>query len=154
MRLVTTKMPTDMDRSRSRSPYRGTESPRKRKRSRSPRRHHSAHKSKAPSTPVILPLGALPLTRHDLKTYRPMFALYLDIQKQKYIEDLSEDEVKGRWKSFIGKWYASRNILPLYHLSYEASLLANIVGIVENSQKAGTIPKHYKRLKMEQIRNQ
>jgi hypothetical protein len=33
-----------------------------------------------------------------------MFALYLDIQKQKYIDDLDEDEVRGRWKSFVGKW--------------------------------------------------
>ena len=34
-----------------------------------------------------------------------MFALYLDIQKQLDIEDLSEAEVKGRWKSFVNKWY-------------------------------------------------
>jgi hypothetical protein len=95
-----------MDRSRSRSPYRDTESPRKRKRSRSLRRHHSEHKSKAsvPPTPLPLPLEARPLTRHDLNAYRPMFGLYLDIQKQKDIEDISEDEVKGRWKSFMGKW--------------------------------------------------
>jgi peroxin-14 len=33
-----------------------------------------------------------------------MFALYLDVQKNILIEDLAEDEVKGRWKSFIGKW--------------------------------------------------
>lgn len=33
-----------------------------------------------------------------------MFALYLDIQKQRDIEELSEDEVKGRWKSFMNKW--------------------------------------------------
>jgi peroxin-14 len=33
-----------------------------------------------------------------------MFALYLDIQKNILIEDLVEEEVKGRWKSFIGKW--------------------------------------------------
>ncbi|TKA77364.1 hypothetical protein B0A49_01503 [Cryomyces minteri] len=33
-----------------------------------------------------------------------MFALYLDIQKQKVLDDLSEEEVKGRWKSFVGKW--------------------------------------------------
>jgi hypothetical protein len=32
-----------------------------------------------------------------------MFTLYLDIQKNILIEDLAE-EVKGRWKSFIGKW--------------------------------------------------
>ncbi|KAK5019260.1 hypothetical protein LTR16_000376 [Cryomyces antarcticus] len=30
-----------------------------------------------------------------------MFALYLDIQKQKVLDDLSEEEVKGRWKSFV-----------------------------------------------------
>jgi len=33
-----------------------------------------------------------------------MFALYLDIQKQHILEDLPADEVKGRWKSFVGKW--------------------------------------------------
>ncbi|GAB7350524.1 hypothetical protein MBLNU459_g1113t1 [Dothideomycetes sp. NU459] len=35
---------------------------------------------------------------------RPVFGLYLDIQKQIDIEDLSNDEVKGRWKSYVGKW--------------------------------------------------
>lgn len=33
-----------------------------------------------------------------------MFELYLDIQKQKVLDELSDDEVKGRWKSFVGKW--------------------------------------------------
>ncbi|KAK4936484.1 hypothetical protein LTR10_022647 [Elasticomyces elasticus] len=33
-----------------------------------------------------------------------MFALYLDIQKQIEIDDLDETEVRGRWKSFVGKW--------------------------------------------------
>lgn len=33
-----------------------------------------------------------------------MFALYLDIQKQKVLEDMDETEMKGRWKSFVGKW--------------------------------------------------
>jgi hypothetical protein len=37
----------------------------------------------------------------NLATYRPMFALYLDIQKNILVEDLAE-EAKGRWKSFIG----------------------------------------------------
>ncbi|KAL9064138.1 MAG: hypothetical protein Q9161_009076 [Pseudevernia consocians] len=42
-----------------------------------------------------------------------MFELYLDIQKQKALEELSEDEVKGRWKSFVGKWYIStRSLWP------------------------------------------
>lgn len=29
--------------------------------------------------------------------------MYLDIQKGIFLEDLGEDEVKGRWKSFVGK---------------------------------------------------
>ena len=33
-----------------------------------------------------------------------MFELYLDIQKQKVLDELPHDEVKGRWKSFVGKW--------------------------------------------------
>ncbi|OAF62588.1 hypothetical protein VC83_01085 [Pseudogymnoascus destructans] len=33
-----------------------------------------------------------------------MFALYLDIQKGKILDDLDETEARGRWKSFIGKW--------------------------------------------------
>ena len=36
-----------------------------------------------------------------------MFELYLDIQKQKVLEELPDDEAKGRWKSFVGKWYVS-----------------------------------------------
>lgn len=51
-----------------------------------------------------LPYGARQLTKHDLNYYRPMFALYLDIQKQMDIEELSDEEVKGRWKSFMNKW--------------------------------------------------
>jgi len=43
-----------------------------------------------------------------------MFALYLDIQKQLVLEDLDEHEARGRWKSFIGKWYA---IIPITNTS-------------------------------------
>ena len=34
-----------------------------------------------------------------------MFALYLDIQKSLDLETLSDTEARGRWKSFVGKWY-------------------------------------------------
>lgn len=54
---------------------------------------------------MILPYQARELSRRDLEVYEPMFGMYLDIQKGKFIEDLSEDEVKGRWKSFVQKWY-------------------------------------------------
>lgn len=35
--------------------------------------------------------------------------MYLDIQKGILIEDLKDEEVKGRWKSFIRKWYVLKN---------------------------------------------
>ena len=90
-----------------------------RERSRSPRSHHHhhhhhhvSHKHKRPKPssapppppPQQLPLQASKLHRRDLEAYRPMFELYLDIQKQKVLEELSESEVRGRWKSFVGKW--------------------------------------------------
>ncbi|RMJ24510.1 hypothetical protein PHISP_04609, partial [Aspergillus sp. HF37] len=56
-----------------------------------------------------LPFQARELTKHDLRCYEPMFAMYLDIQKGLSIEDLPSDEVRGRWKSFVGKW--NRGIL-------------------------------------------
>lgn len=78
-------------------------------RSRSPRvshHHSSSHKRTRTSRPVILPLEASTLSKHDYDLYKPMFGLYLDIQKQLILEELSDDEVRGRWKSFVGKWYA------------------------------------------------
>lgn len=35
-----------------------------------------------------------------------MFQSYLDIQKQIQLDDLDEREAKGRWKSFVSRWYA------------------------------------------------
>lgn len=86
---------------RSRSPIDRRSS----RKSRSPRRHDEAHKERC------LPYNARPLTKHDLPDYRSMFALYLDIQKQIDIETLETDEVKGRWKSFIKKWYVASSCL-------------------------------------------
>ena len=44
------------------------------------------------------------MSKHDFDAYEALFTLYLDVQKQIRIEDLDEKEVKGRWKSFLGKW--------------------------------------------------
>ncbi|KAF9631951.1 hypothetical protein BFW01_g2813 [Lasiodiplodia theobromae] len=81
---------------------------------RSHHRHESKHagttaRSSKPSSssaaPTTLPFSARPLSKHgDYRRYKPMFALYLDIQKQLVLEELPETEVKGRWKSFVGKW--------------------------------------------------
>ena len=53
---------------------------------------------------VSLPFSARALTKGDLPVFKPLFAYFLDLQKQIVLEDLDEREVKGRWKSFVGKW--------------------------------------------------
>lgn len=85
---------------------------RHRSRSRSPRddRHRHGHRrsrsrSRSPRRPATLPFQAPMLDRHDFSKYERLFATYLDMQKQLDIADLDEREVKGRWKSFVGKWY-------------------------------------------------
>ncbi|KAJ5211769.1 uncharacterized protein N7498_003415 [Penicillium cinerascens] len=103
---------TSRSRSRSRSPRRsdGHKSDRRHRREdrgkerERDRVRRERREKEAPAKPVILPFRARELSRRDLETYEPMFAMYLDIQKGRYIEDMKEDEVKGRWKSFIQKW--------------------------------------------------
>ncbi|OAP59398.1 hypothetical protein AYL99_06696 [Fonsecaea erecta] len=90
-------------RSRSRSPYHHDRRPSHRSRSDEPS-HRQQHTKKPPTTPKPLPYGARELSRRDLFAYRPLFALYLDIQKQIDLEELDDTEVRGRWKSFLGKW--------------------------------------------------
>ncbi|PWY92615.1 hypothetical protein BO70DRAFT_281812 [Aspergillus heteromorphus CBS 117.55] len=58
----------------------------------------------APPAPITLPFQARELRKRDLAHYTPMFDMYLDIQKGIFLDDLSEEELKGRWKSFVGKW--------------------------------------------------
>ncbi|KAF7538324.1 hypothetical protein G7Z17_g12664 [Cylindrodendrum hubeiense] len=104
--------------SRSRSPKRAKTSSSRRDRpsEESGRRHksskhrssqrHREHASRTADARVSteLPFSARPLSKLDLETFEPVFANYLSVQKQKEIEDLDEREVKGRWKSFVGKW--------------------------------------------------
>ena len=95
--------PRSSHRSRSRSPrIRQPEA----RRVRSPHRHHHKRKHEAveDATTMVLPYNSRLLTKRDYAVFKPMFALYLDIQKGKILQDLDEIEVKGRWKSFIGKW--------------------------------------------------
>lgn len=99
---------------RSRSPRddrRDRDRDTKRHRSRSLRRHgthlsglHSSHHRSSQSKPVRLPFNQRELHRRHLERYTNLFADYLDLQKGHDIADLSEDEVKGRWKSFMNKW--------------------------------------------------
>jgi hypothetical protein len=39
-----------------------------------------------------------------LAAFRPLFAHYLDLQKRLDIDSLDETALRGRWKSFMGKW--------------------------------------------------
>ncbi|KAF5628545.1 copper-activated transcription factor [Fusarium tjaetaba] len=72
-------------------------------------RHHSSHKSRdhasrKPEVVVNLPFKARPLSKADLPSFKPLFGEYLSLQKQKNIAEMDDHEVRGRWKSFIGKW--------------------------------------------------
>ena len=51
-----------------------------------------------------LPFKARTISKRDYERYESMFELYLDIQKHKVLQELPETEVRGRWKSFVGKW--------------------------------------------------
>lgn len=82
---------------------------------RASRRHHHRHRHRhnrhvnqqstgQPARTKEFPFGARELSRSDLTAFRPLFAHYLDLQKQLDITSLDENEVRGRWKSFMGKW--------------------------------------------------
>ncbi|KAG5921764.1 hypothetical protein E4U61_006291 [Claviceps capensis] len=106
--------------SRSRSPgprHRHASTTMRHRRSASPesraqRPHHRRHRAKSrepnkePRAAVVvsLPFSARRLGKADLDTFEPLFAYYLDVQKQKELAAMEEREVRGRWKSFAGKW--------------------------------------------------
>ncbi|KXJ89774.1 hypothetical protein Micbo1qcDRAFT_165129, partial [Microdochium bolleyi] len=76
-------------------------------------RHHHHHKPSSSSTkpttapPKDLPFSSRPLSyKTDLEQFRPVLARYLDVQKQRDMYEMDEREVRGRWKSFVGKWNA------------------------------------------------
>ncbi|KAI1341298.1 hypothetical protein F5Y15DRAFT_422559 [Xylariaceae sp. FL0016] len=73
--------------------------------------HHDARRQRRSSTTSLhatnasLPFGARQLSRStDHGVFRPLFARYLEVQKQLDIAELDEREVRGRWKSFVGRW--------------------------------------------------
>lgn len=95
------------DRRRSRSPRRRDSSRLSSYRRRSPEpRHHNRRKHNYTDNiaPAVLPFNSRELTKRDYNAFKPMFALYLDIQKGKVLNELDDHEVRGRWKSFLGKW--------------------------------------------------
>ena len=92
---------------RSRSPHRTVGPDHKRSPLGDPTGSKQSHPScgaRRPERAAVLPFDAAPLSKHQLAEFRAMFGLYLDIQKQLVIDDLSDEEVRGRWKSFVRKW--------------------------------------------------
>lgn len=85
-------------RKRSRSPRGDGESPRDVK------RHHHRHSHRDRPSKANLPFQSRHLHKHDFESYKALFAEYLHLQKDLDINRLDRDEVKGRWKSFLGKW--------------------------------------------------
>lgn len=83
-------------RSLSRSPHR--EHPRRR------HRDHGHHGESRVKEQVALPYQQHLLEKRDLERNTALLAEYLDVQKSIDMHQLSRDEVKGRWKSFLGKW--------------------------------------------------
>ncbi|KAI0155320.1 hypothetical protein GGR57DRAFT_464818 [Xylariaceae sp. FL1272] len=90
------------------------------------RHHHRHHRRDDTSAkPVALPCNARALSRSsDLDAFRPLFARYLDIQKQIDIATLEEREIRGRWKSFVAKWNSAELAEGWYRPeTYEDALL-------------------------------
>ncbi|EGR47255.1 uncharacterized protein TRIREDRAFT_109181 [Trichoderma reesei QM6a] len=70
-------------------------------------RHHHHHSSSSRTEKpwaAELPFGARHLSKDDLKAFEPLFGEYLSLQKQRDIAGMDEREIRGRWKSFVGKW--------------------------------------------------
>lgn len=102
------------DRSRSRSPHLKLKE--SKRRSRTPPK---------PSYPIRLPLRAQPISKRDLEVFRPLFALYLDVQKQIDVDSLDDRELRGRWKSFVKKWNTKELAEGWYDSATKAKAEAN-----------------------------
>lgn len=63
----------------------------------------------------------------------PLFAYYLDLQKQIDIASLGETELRGRWKSFVGKW----NRGELAEGWFDPALLQRLLASSERSSSRG-----------------
>ncbi|KAK1776785.1 hypothetical protein QBC45DRAFT_418651 [Copromyces sp. CBS 386.78] len=96
-------------------------------------RSHSQERSKD-EPPKPLPFGSRQLSRSDYPNFEPLFAHYLDIQKQLFIDDLDDHELRGRWKSFVNKW----NRAELAEGWYDPQQLANLA---KEAAAEGRVPR-------------
>lgn len=92
------------------------------------RRHRSRERRREPKDE--LPFGARKLSKGDFEAFRPLLAYYLRVQKQRDIRAMEEREVKGRWKSFLGKWNGGE----LAEGWYDAHIWEIAVGEAESAE--------------------
>ncbi|KAK3316333.1 hypothetical protein B0H66DRAFT_291774 [Apodospora peruviana] len=88
-------------------------------------RHHHYHKKveEGGEENKPLPYGTRALSRrHDFQAFEGLFAYYLDLHKSLDINELPDEEVRGRWRSFVGKW----NRGELAEGWYEPELFARV----------------------------
>lgn len=92
------------------SPHEAHNASRLRSRSARPT-YNTRYKRKRTNSPIVasLPLGAQRISKHDFYVFEALFAHYLELQKQLTMSTMSDTEVRGRWKSFVGKWYVLKN---------------------------------------------
>lgn len=69
-----------------------------------------------------------------------MFASYLDIQKGKVLEDMSDAEVKGRWKSFVRRWNAGELAAGWYDPTALTRAIATAKALEEDYAMATAAP--------------
>jgi hypothetical protein len=69
-----------------------------------PSQKRASPRSSLDGAPPPLPYGARALSRWDFAAFEPLFAHYLDVQKGLTLAALAEEQVRGRWKSFVGRW--------------------------------------------------
>ncbi|PHH73349.1 hypothetical protein CDD82_5527 [Ophiocordyceps australis] len=66
--------------------------------------HRRRRQHRREATGVELPFGVRQLSKKDFETFGPLFTHYLAVQKQKQVQGMDERELRGRWKSFVGRW--------------------------------------------------
>ncbi|KAF8243054.1 hypothetical protein K440DRAFT_638060 [Wilcoxina mikolae CBS 423.85] len=67
-------------------------------------RHHRHSKKRTHSPSPTLPLNASPISPRDYDLLTPVFASYLEIQKNISLSALETREAKGRFKSFVSHY--------------------------------------------------
>lgn len=105
--------------------------------------HHSSRKDghSERREAAALPYSARTLSKDDLPAFRQLLGYFLSVQKQIELDDIDEREVKGRWKSFVGKWNRGELAEGWYDPEMFARVTAREPQQRENQEQEKQIPK-------------